>query len=66
VDEVFLDGTSPSEVAPVDAGAPSVEDAGVFDAAVDDEARESRTGALPETLPNPPDAGREAASPPPF
>ena len=67
VDEVFLDGTSPSEVAPVDAGAPSVADAGVLDAAgVDDEARESRTGALPETLPNPPDAGREGASPPPF
>jgi penicillin-binding protein 1A len=66
VEEEFLDGTVPNEVAPVDAGAPVVVDAGVLDAAVDDEARESRTGSLPETLPNTPDAGGQAASPPPF
>jgi penicillin-binding protein 1A len=63
VEEEFLEGTVPSEVAAPDAGAP---DAGAGDASVDDEARESRTGTLPESLPNPPDAGADPGGPPPF
>jgi penicillin-binding protein 1A len=66
VDEEFLAGTAPSEVASVDAGATSLVDAGVLDAAVDDEAKESRTGTLPETLPSSTDAGAERPAPPPF
>ena len=63
VEEEFLEGTTPSEVAVPDAGAPDAIDAGTPDAAVDDEARESHAGALPEILPTPPDAG-DVASPP--
>jgi penicillin-binding protein 1A len=59
-EEEFLEGTAPSEVSAPDAG---TFDAGAFDAAVDDETRESRTGALPEAPPS--DAGG-GADPPPF
>ena len=63
VEEEFLEGTAPSEVAAPDAGAV---DAGAADAAVDDETRESRTGALPEALPTAPDGGGDPSGPPPF
>jgi penicillin-binding protein 1A len=66
VEEEFLEGTAPNDVAAPDAGAPDAFDAGFLDGSVDDEARESRTGALPETLPNPPDAGGDPGGPPPF
>jgi penicillin-binding protein 1A len=64
VDEEFLDGTAPTEVSVADAGTPNIADAGP-DAAVDDEARESRTGTLPESLPTV-DAGADDGGPPPF
>ncbi|HEX6764931.1 MAG TPA: penicillin-binding transpeptidase domain-containing protein, partial [Polyangiaceae bacterium] len=64
VEEEFLDGTAPTEVSVADAGTPSVPDAGA-DAAVDDEARESRSGTLPESLPTV-DAGADDGGPPPF
>jgi penicillin-binding protein 1A len=66
VEEEFLEGTVPNDVAAPDAGAPDTLDGGALDASVDDEARESRTGALPETPPNPPDAGGDPGGPPPF
>jgi hypothetical protein len=49
VEEEFLEGTAPTEVAMPDAGAPPEVDAGAPDAAVDDEARESHDGVLPES-----------------
>ncbi|HEX6764516.1 MAG TPA: PBP1A family penicillin-binding protein [Polyangiaceae bacterium] len=63
IEEEFLEGTAPSEVSVPDAGAGSA-DAGAPDAAVDDEARESHRGALPEALPS--DAGSDDGGPPPF
>jgi penicillin-binding protein 1A len=65
VEEEFLEGTVPTEVSTPDAGAPGPADGGALDAGVDDESRESSTGALPEALPSQPDAGPPAA-PPPF
>jgi penicillin-binding protein 1A len=66
VEEEFLEGTVPSEVSAPDAGAEETVDAGALDGSVDDEARESRTGALPETPPNSRDAGGDPGGPPPF
>ena len=72
VDEEFLEGTAPTEVAAVDAGAP---DAGAApDAGTDDETAEAAGGPLPETPPEGardagarPDAGAQAPSDaPPF
>jgi penicillin-binding protein 1A len=74
IEEEFLDGTVPTEVAAADAGVPEPVDAGA-DAAPDDEAQESRletpTPSLPEVSPAPSDAGAAPEpdpenAPPPF
>ncbi|HEV8551384.1 MAG TPA: PBP1A family penicillin-binding protein [Polyangiaceae bacterium] len=70
IDEEFLEGTAPTEVATVDAGAP---DAGVTaDGGADDETAETTAGTLPEAPPDHaaptarPDAGAAVADAPPF